>query len=241
MLDILRKHARSWWIKAILIAVALSFVIGFGILNRMDSADRSRYVIKVGDAIITPDEFSELMTRSEQEYYMNRGVEMSDQDRINLQDSLINDRIDRTVEVKEANRLGLKVSNTEVADIIATEPAFQNNGEFDYDIYARFLEYQGFSERMFEENVREDLLVQKLKDIVFDSVKVSDDEIVEVAQSQGLIATTVDEMGPDERDYIGSLALAVKRFSVYRKFLDSLKAQEEIDINETYLLTEETK
>jgi peptidyl-prolyl cis-trans isomerase D len=241
VLNILRKHARSWWIKAILIAVALSFVIGFGILNRMSSADRSRYVVRVGDNIVTPDEFSDLMMRSEQEYYQNHGTEMTDDERINLQDTIIKDRIDRIVEVKEANRLGLIVSDDEVAENIAGEPGFINNGAFDYDIYTQYLDYVGLTEKMFEAEVRENLLVRKLKEIVTDSVKVSDDEIIEMAQSQGMTVTSLDDLTPDDRDYYARIALAVKRFTAYRTFLDSLKAAEEIDINQDYLLKTETQ
>ncbi len=240
MLNVLRRHASSWWLKGILIAVALSFIIGFGILNRISSADRSRYVIKVGNAIVSPSEFSDLMTKGEEEYYQKNNVEMTDDDRVNLQTSIIDNRIDQMLETKEADRLGLAVSDTEVAEYIAQEPAFQKDGTFDYDTFKQYLDYEGYTEKMFEENIRQALLVQKLKDVVTDSVKVSDDEIIETANSQGRTVTRFDELNPDDKEYFGRLALAIKRFSIYREFLNSLKAQEKVDINQEYLYTKET-
>jgi peptidyl-prolyl cis-trans isomerase D len=240
VLNVLRRHASSWWLKGILIAVALSFIIGFGILNRVSSADRSRYVIKVGNAIVSPSEFSDLMSQGEQEYYQKNNVEMTDNDRINLQTSIINNRIDQMLENKEADRLGLVVSDTEVAEYIAQEPVFQKDGSFDYDTFKQYIDYEGYSEKMFEENVRQSLLVQKLKDVVTDSVKVSDDEILETANSQGRTVTRLDELSPDEKEYFGRLALAIKRFAVYREFLGTLKDQEKVDINREYLYTKES-
>ncbi len=79
VLDIMRKHASSWWIKAILIAVALSFVIGFGILNRMENDNPSRYVLKVGDTVVTPDEFNDLMMTEQRNYFQKYGTEMSEE------------------------------------------------------------------------------------------------------------------------------------------------------------------
>jgi peptidyl-prolyl cis-trans isomerase D len=238
VLDIMRKHAGSWWIKAILIAVALSFVIGFGILNRVQNDNPDRYVVLVGDSLVTPDEFSELMTQGQRDYLEKYGTEMSDDDIINAQDTIISERIDQILETKEAKRLGLVITDGEVADYIAGDSMFQKDGEFDYDTYKYFLDnYLGYSETTYEGMVRQGLLTQKMRDIVTDSVKVTDDNVMEIAKSQGKEITAIDELSPDDREYYSRLALAVKKFSTYREFLDSLKSGETIKINQDYLYT----
>jgi peptidyl-prolyl cis-trans isomerase D len=237
----MRKHASSWWIKVILIAVALSFVIGFGILNRvnrMDDANTNRYVVRVGDSLVTPDEFNELMMTAQREYSEKYGVEMSEDDTINTQNTIISGRIDQILETKEANRLGIVVTDAEVADYISQDSMFQKDGEFDYETYKSFLEnYLGYSEGMYESMVKQGLLTQKLRDVVTDSVKVTDDDIIETVKSQGREITSTSEMTPDERDYYSNLALAVKKFTAYRDFLDALKSEETIKINQDYLYT----
>jgi len=241
VLDIMRKHASSWWIKAILIAVALSFVIGFGILNRMSNDDPNRYVVRVGDSLVTPDEFNQLMMDEQRNYFEKYGVEMSDDDIINTQDTIISERIDQILETKEANRLGISVTDSEVADYIAGDSMFQKDGEFDYETYKYFLDnYIGYSEAGYESLVRQGLLTQKIRDIVTDSVKITDDSVMEVAKAQGRDVETIDELSPDERDYFSRLALAVKKFSTYREFLDALKSEQTIKINQDYLYTKKS-
>ncbi len=83
--------------------------------------------------------------------------------------------------------------------------------------------------------VRQGLLTQKIRDIVTDSVKVTDDNVMEMAKSQGKEITAIDELSPDEREYYSNLALAVKKFSTYREFLDYVKSGETIKINQDYL------
>lgn len=234
----MRKNAGSWWIKAILGAVAVSFVIGFGILNRVSDADPSRYVVRVGDSIVTPDEFNDLMMSAQREYYDKYGAEMTDDDVINAQDSIISERIDQILETKEANRLGIVVTDSEVADYISQDSMFQKDGEFDYETYKSFLEnYIGYSEAAYEGMVKQGLLTQKLRDIVTDSVKVTDDDVLYILKSQGMETAVLSEMTPDEREYYTNLALAVKKFTAYRDFLDELKADETIKINQDYLYT----
>ncbi len=236
----MRKHASSWWIKAILIAVALSFVIGFGILNRVSNDDPNRYVVRVGDSLITPDEFSELMMNAQRDYFEKYGTEMTDDDIINTQNTIISERTDQILETKEANRLGLVVTDKEVADYIAQDSMFQKDGEFDYETYKSFLDnYMGYSEATYESMVRQSLQTQKLREIVTDSVKVTDDNVIETAKSQGKEITAISELSPDEREYYTNLALAVKKFSTYREFLDSLKSEVTIKINQDYLHTKE--
>ena len=52
------------------------------------------------------------------------------------------------------------------------------------------------------------------------------------------LTTKLAELSPDEREYYASIALAVKRFSAYREFLDALKSEQEIKINQDYLYSE---
>jgi peptidyl-prolyl cis-trans isomerase D len=236
VLDIMRKHASSWWIKAILIAVALSFVIGFGILNRIENDNPSRYVVKVGDSVVTPDEFNELMMTEQRNYYQKYGTEMTEDDLINAQNAIISERIDQILETKEAERLGLIVTDDEVAETIAQDSLFQKDGEFDYDTYKDFLDnYLGYSEATYENMIRDGLQTQKLREVVTDSVKATDDDVMDAAKSQGKEITSLAELNPDEREYYTNIALVVKRFSTYKEFLDALKSAQEIKINQDYL------
>ncbi len=113
---------------------------------------------------------------------------------------------------------------------------FQKDGEFDYDTYKDFLDnYIGYSEATYERMIRDGLQTQKLREVVTDSVKATDDDIMDAAKSQGKEITSLAELTPDEREYYANIALVVKRFSTYKEFLDALKSEQEIKINQDYL------
>ena len=76
MLSYLRRNAGSWMIKVILIGIALSFIIGFGILPtiREDQID-NRVMAQVGDKIITRNQVNrahENMVRYYRELYKDQ-------------------------------------------------------------------------------------------------------------------------------------------------------------------------
>ena len=88
--------------------------------------------------------------------------------------------IDERTAVVEARRLGLQVSDAEVAQRIIAIPAFQQNGVFaGEDVYSRVLESQRppLSKAEFEDNLRRSLLVEKLHSALTDWVVVPDSDV----------------------------------------------------------------
>ena len=237
MLNIMRKHAGSWWIKVLLITVALSFIVGFGILTTFREDDRDRYVAKVDTTIITPDDFSDAFLRELEVLREKYGEELTDEQikNLDLKRTVLNNQIDTILELKYARKLNIPVNNEEIAELIAMTPFFQENGEFSYDLYTQVLRYNGLSEAQYESLVREDLTIEKMRNLVRDSVKVSDREVLSVAQSQGLSVESLDELTPDDREYYTRMALAIKKFEAYGKFLNRLYSKADIDINTSYL------
>jgi peptidyl-prolyl cis-trans isomerase D len=237
MLNIMRRHASSWWIKVLLIAVALSFIVGFGILTTFREDDRDRYVAKVDDTIITPDDFSNAFLRELEILREKYGEELTDEqiENLDLKWTVLNSQIDTILELKYARKLNIPVSNEEIAELIAMTPYFQENGEFSYDLYTQVLRYNGLSEAQYESLVREDLTIEKMRNVIRDSVKVSDREVLSVVQSQGLSIESLDELTPDDREYYTRTALAIKKFQAYGKFLNRLYSKADIDINTSYL------
>ena len=81
--------------------------------------------------------------------------------------------------VKEAQRKGMRTSDREVIQEIQEIPLFKNNdGQFDSVGYNVVMQYTlGITPRIFEEEVRENLLIQKLIQQVVGSPKASEEEI----------------------------------------------------------------
>src|SRR5690606_20621328 len=101
-----------------------------------------------------------------------------------LSSSAIDRLVTRHLLVNEAKRMGIAVTDEEVAEAIRDEPAFQKNGQFDFETYRTALRnWQGISPARFEERVRNDLLVGKIVAYLRNGGKVSDD-VIEAAYRQ---------------------------------------------------------
>ncbi len=73
----------------------------------------------------------------------------------------------RLISLREAQRMGLRVSDEEVLAYIRSIPVFQTNGRFDVQRYQAFvrqtLEPMGYPAHFLEEHIREELVLEKLR------------------------------------------------------------------------------
>ena len=75
----------------------------------------------------------------------------------------LNQLIDEKLILKAAQETGLTVSNEELRRQIKSFPAFQENGKFRNSLYRNYLESSRISPKMFEENIRTFILVQRME------------------------------------------------------------------------------
>lgn len=88
--------------------------------------------------------------------------------------NIINQLVESKAMAYEAKRLGLRVSDQELADSLQSEFAAQMGGKFDLDLYKSFLAQQGLTPAQFEEEQRESMLAQRLEALERQSLLVSD-------------------------------------------------------------------
>ena len=91
----------------------------------------------------------------------------------------------RIVMLKEAEKLGLRTANPEVQSTIQSQPMFRDNaGQFSLGLYqtflARSLGEMGFSEAFFEEHIREEITLQKLRMMMAQAVLPPPGDILRV-------------------------------------------------------------
>lgn len=83
----------------------------------------------------------------------------------------------RLVSLDEARKLGITADDNEVAAAIQQHEGFSHQGQFDVRIYKAFIQQflsgLGFSERMFEEHVREEIILQKVRLVIDRSTLIS--------------------------------------------------------------------
>jgi len=80
----------------------------------------------------------------------------------------------RILLIEEARRQNLAVTDQEVLKEITSYPVFQRNGVFEKRFYKSML---GDTARSFEEKLRDDLLISRLKDRITSGIRTSDEEV----------------------------------------------------------------
>ena len=179
MLDVLRKRKRSWIVLLLLGVGVLAFVmVGVG---PQGGQERVVTIAEVNGDKITYTELEVEYYRMLQTYRQLAGGRLSpaDLEALNLRGQLLQEMIQQRLLLQAAERLGLRVTDKELVDGIARNPAFQSAGRFDKNTYERALRGQGMTPGEFETRQRQSLIIQKLQDLIHDSIPVTAAEVEE--------------------------------------------------------------
>lgn len=183
MLDRMRRHKS--WLKWSLALVVLSFIVFYipSVLRTdTDAAGPEDAVARVSGQTITVDAFRRAYQSQLQAYQRAYGASLNEQflKQMGIDQQILQQLIDERAAAAEAERLGLNVSDQEVARRIFAIPAFQQNGQFaGQQVYEQVLQMQRppLTTSEFEENLRRALLVEKLRGTVTDWISVGDREV----------------------------------------------------------------
>ena len=179
MLDTIRR-AQPAIIKGVLGAVVLAFVAtifldwGWQRSGRPDA-----HVATVGGEGVSLHEFQMTYTNLTDFYrrlYQDRFTEDFART-LNLKQQALDTLVQRKLLLREAKRQGLMVSDAELIEKVQTYPVFQVNGHFDHSRYLQVLRLSRLTPGDFEQNQREDLLLEKLENLIKDGVQVTEAEV----------------------------------------------------------------
>jgi len=180
MLRVLREHASSWMLKAILILVAVTFISwgGYSLVREK----KVTYVAKVNGTTIEWREYNDAFQNAMKQYREALGPSFSEKmiEELRLRDKVLDDLIAKILILQEAKRLGISVSDEELRGVIESVPAFQTNGQFDKRNYERFLRLSRMAPEEFEQAQRETLLLSRTVGLIrMNGGKVSDEEVLD--------------------------------------------------------------
>jgi len=173
------------WLKWSLGIVVLAFII-FYIPDflRGSGADAAsgETIARVEGQDITANEFRRTYQAQLQAYRSAYGGQMSEQllKQLGVEQQILQQMVDERAQLAEARRLSVSVSDAEVRERILSIPAFQENGAFIGDQrYQQLLRMQRppMTAAEFEDNVRRQLTVQKLRSSVTDWMSVTDKDL----------------------------------------------------------------
>jgi hypothetical protein len=176
MLEALRKHSRSWGSKLIFGAIALIFALYFGFsFNQGPPGGPAAPVAKVDGETIPFGLFTQtVQNQTALLERFNPGKIPEETFRV-VENQVLQSLIGKTLLAQEAHHLGLRVPDLQLAEEIRGNPAFQKDGRFSESFYLN--QFKPYFEREngedYEDALRQDLLLEKLRDALEKAAVVS--------------------------------------------------------------------
>ncbi len=176
MLNVMRRNAQSWLIKLILGAIVIVFVF-WGVGSFTDN--QANRVAEVNGEPISVDAYRTAYNNMVEQYRQRFGGQLTEEmlEMLNIRGQVVDQLVSQSVLLQEAERQKLRVTDAELSESIAMIPAFQRNGAFDTQLYRNLLSRLRLTPEAFELNQRQQLLVQKVSDLVVSSAFVGPEEV----------------------------------------------------------------
>ena len=187
MLQDIRDRASKWIVWVVIILIASAFAM-FGLSNYMGPGQQEqRAVATVGDQKIRPAEVSQAYRNRRQQLQENYGDDleideaMEQRLRQDVLDRLINQRL---VE-RYLNEHDMTLGSEQLAAVIRSIDAFQQDGSFSRERYQQFLEGRRVSAAQFEEQQERRAIAGQLQRALAETALVTDRELRELLRLQG--------------------------------------------------------
>ncbi|GEM_PF-185646 len=180
VLKVIRKGAieNPWFFRIIMGAMAVAFTFTMGWWGFESSRDNA--VAKVDRASVSIEEYQRAYQNASNFY---RQIFQDKYDEKELRKRVIDELVDRKLWLQEARQMKLTVSDEELKKSIMQISGFQKDGKFDPELYRRILSLEHYTPEGFERQHREDLLVEKAKTLVKESVALTPAEEDEAKKS----------------------------------------------------------
>lgn len=168
VLESMRSGTDSTAMQVVLALVLVSFIFWYA----QPKGDQTSVVVTVNGTRVMSTDYTRALQREVRRYDRS----LSDQEEAQIREKVRQQMIEDEVVLQEAQRLGIEASPREVArQLLGIEFLLDEDGNFDEQMYERFVSSQGYSSRgEFEEELRKDILRSKLRYLVYTGVTVSD-------------------------------------------------------------------
>ncbi len=234
MLKILRESAieRPWFYRTIMGLIAGVFIVSMGWWGF--EQNREENIITVDNEKIPREEYRRKYQDMATQYKDFIPKELSEDQ---LKQMAVEQLIASRLWTQAAKNMGIVVTTTELRDAIAAIPEFQKNGSFDPAYYKRVLSSVRWTPAMFERAFRADLMREKARTLVRESVAATADEL---AGAQAALASQLIPSMPMEQ--IGSpqeralrVVLFQKQQQAVRAYQEALKSRAQVSVRRELL------
>ena len=174
------------WAVAIAFAASLFFVGATALRKIVRGEGRGAIIVEVGGKKVGQEDFEPIFNREMRLRYQRHqrestrpwNEEEEREMRIVAAGAALNQIVQKELIIGEAERMGLRVTDEEVKSFVERNPNFQAGGEFDREIYERFLlEQTGMTPGEFETELRYYMLMERVFSMVGAAARVSEGEV----------------------------------------------------------------
>ncbi|MGH9351563.1 MAG: peptidylprolyl isomerase [Terriglobia bacterium] len=170
-----RKKWVKWFLIAALAILSLGMVLTLAPLPSGDenTVTQANVLATVNGAQITVQTLQQMVNNQLQSSGSNPGAVAR------LANTALNQMVMQQAMLAQAQKMGLEVSDQELVSALRQNPIFYQNGQFvDMQTYQdRVQQFTGMSVPQFEAQMRQSILLQKLRDTVTDEVQVTPEEV----------------------------------------------------------------
>ncbi|CAB1212579.1 SurA N-terminal domain-containing protein [Acinetobacter bouvetii] len=178
-----RKVIKGWLGKALLILFLTPLAL-VGIEGYF-SGGKSEDTAKVVNGQDISKKELETLTKTFKEQYL--AYANGDETLLNqsfIENKAMESLIARTLLLQQAEKLGVSLSDSQIEQMIAQQPSFQENGKFSENLYSNYLRSVGMTSQALIANLRKDHALKMLTSTFIDYALVSKLDIEQIANLQ---------------------------------------------------------
>jgi peptidyl-prolyl cis-trans isomerase D len=155
---------KSRWIGYLILGALILVFVAWGPYAAVDlSFTQGDYAAKVGGEKIPATEINERWQQRLPQLLQAAGGQLSEEQRVQLQNELLDSAVTALAATQHARKLGLRVSDAQVEQAFRETPAFQVDGKFSATAARSMLASSGLSVQAYEADIRNSLLTEQLQ------------------------------------------------------------------------------
>jgi peptidyl-prolyl cis-trans isomerase D len=164
MLEKFRSYAQTKAAQVILALILIPFAL-FGIDSYLNQAGNNLSIAKVNGYKIALPEYNRAI-ENVRNRMMSEGkkVDPAMFDSFEFKESVVNGLISKQLVNNDIKKSKFKITDQQLSQYIIGMPEFQKEGKFSQELYDKVLQNNQLTPKKFEESIRNDLLIQQVRD-----------------------------------------------------------------------------
>ncbi len=178
MIRLIREKAieNPWLFRSIMGILAVTFALSMVWVGGQES-HKDNVIAEIDQDTISIEEYRRVY-KNMARFYRQMLKEQFDEKKFRKQ--VIDLLVEQKIWLHEADRLGLEVTDAELQESIIKMPGFAKDGQFNAEIYRRVLASENLTPEKFEDQQREEIIVNKAKTLIRQSAVLTPDEVTEM-------------------------------------------------------------